>query len=79
MKLHTEIVDGTVQDRSDCRDKQWSNLEHDAAAAHALVQAMNEQINANHFSTVSDDAKKSLRVAKQRATEILAGWLGDRG
>lgn len=44
------------------------SLEHDTLAAHALLQAMGE------FDSFS------VRYAKQRAAEILAGWLGeDRG
>lgn len=43
MKLRTEIVDGTLQDQSDVRVSQWDNLEHDALAAHALLQAIEEE------------------------------------
>jgi hypothetical protein len=49
------------------------DLEHDAMAAHALLQAMGE------FEADPDgcDYYEVPGIIRERAAEILAGWLGE--
>ena len=48
------------------------DLEHDAMAAHALLQAMDEA--QKDWDAYAEPAPDTI---KQRAAEILAGWLGE--
>lgn len=77
MKLRTEIVDGTVQDQSDDRATQWRNLEHDAMAAHALLQAMDEvgEVVNDYYVFPSN----GITRVRERADEILKEWTGEVG
>ena len=57
------------------------DIEHDAMAAHALLQAIDDWHEKN-FTGPDEDVYPSATVAfiEKRAAEILAGWLGeDRG
>ena len=83
MKLKTEMVDGCVHALGCCIDadcvlpREALELEHDAMAAHALLQAVDEWAALSVAEMINYDANDWI---KQRAAEILAGWLGeDRG
>lgn len=80
MKLLTEMRpfgdDGSRMLPSYGTSGSWySGREHDAMAAHALLQAI-----AGLRSGASEEQVLAYDVALKRADEILAGWLGeDRG
>lgn len=83
MKLRTEMVDpgfgmsweALLPDHYDAPLHIWAPAaQHDAMAAHALLQAMRE------FHPSNEAARASFELAKKRAADILVGWLGeDRG
>ena len=70
MKLRTEMVDfhGRMLPRTGSHVLHFS-LEHDAACAHALMQAMEE----------FDGAEYQRDYILCRASEIMAGWGFDSG
>lgn len=76
MKLMTEISgnddDVVLVYNGDIDVSGEDQAEHDAAAAHALMQAMEEIAGANDYVFVSN----ALAAIKRRADEILAGWTG---
>lgn len=65
MKLRTELCE---QSPLMC---DFDALKHDAMAAHALLQAM-EEYDLEGWS----DQANPVAWARERAAEILAGWLG---
>lgn len=76
MKLRTQVRDFgegvfAVQGDFTLDASMDDQLEHDAMAAHALLQAMDE------FHPSNEAARASFDLAKKRAAEILAGWLGE--
>jgi hypothetical protein len=77
MKLRTEMVDGTVQDRTHNRDDQWINLEHDAACAHALMRAQDEFWKQDDLDGL--DARDAVEMIGVRADELMAEWGFDSG
>lgn len=78
MKLRTQMQDfhGRTLPRSS-KPQPHFDFEHDAMAAHALLQAMNEWGERTYSESVD---KLAVRWIRLRAAEILAGWLKeDRG
>lgn len=64
MKLKTVLKNGSL-DRTGSVGIYFGNCEHDAAAAHALLQSLNEH--------VGDHTNLSLCIIR-RAGDILAEW-----
>lgn len=74
MKLRTEIL-WPADHRAYVYygdNREISRVEHDAMAAHALLQAMDEA--QKDWDAYGEPAPDTI---KQRAAEILAGWLGE--
>ena len=78
MKLLTEMQDGCVHANGYCVDedavelRQAEKLVHDAAAAHALMQAISE-------AESEDDEFPNTYAAhiRLRADELMREWFGD--
>lgn len=72
MKLRTRLV--PLASRMSA-DGEPNDAWHDAMAAHALLQAMGEYDREGW-----NDQANPVAWARERAADILAGWLGeDRG
>lgn len=80
MKLRTEVSgfpgDMMVIYDADCGLSIDAEAEHDIMAAHALLQAMDEEIE--RVSTVEYNSREIcahfMAKVKQRAARILASW-----
>jgi hypothetical protein len=77
MKLLTEMQDGCVHANGYCVDedavelRQAEKLVHDAAAAHALMQAMEEIEGTYADCAPASDIRQFLR---ERADELMREW-----
>jgi hypothetical protein len=77
MKLKTSLTasrDGSIVDATD------ENLIHDAAAAHALMQAIKEtRDNPYLYGGTSGHPESVIEMIEERADELMAGWGFDSG
>lgn len=78
MKLRTEMQDGCVHalgycvDTEDVKPIEVAKLEHDAAAAHALMLAV------NHVDSPYQGLTHQAQWILRRADELMAEWGFDR-
>ena len=80
MKLRTEMFctepgDALLAYDADCGLSPERQAEHDAMAAHALLQAQDEFWKRGDLEDL--DARDAVEAIGARAAEILAGWLGE--
>ena len=79
MKLRTEMQNGCVHANGYCVDedavelRQAEMLVHDAAAAHALMQAMDEFYAAPLDSTLNTP-EDAINWLEWRASELMREW-----
>lgn len=82
MKLRTEMLEllnGWVVS-ADANKDPISERDHDAMAAHALLQAIADWHEKNGTGPDEDVyPESSVAFIEKRAAETLAGWMGDRG
>jgi hypothetical protein len=72
LKTHMSSCTGTPVPSVEWGSNLNASLGHDAMAAHALLQAM-EEVNVHEYVFVAN----ALIEVHRRADEILAGWMGE--
>ena len=78
MKLKTTMIDAADGTRF-AESRDGADIDHDAAAAHALMQAMDE---ASKYLSTPDgyaSAVDSIAAIRQRASELMRSWGFDSG